>query len=107
MTNDRNGLLHIVPKPQLYNHGMDREEANVHENVWLDVKPNVRQLGGLGGAGLGKYCNTSPGLGSFVQWRNDRHRGVRILMKISALLAGGKGDEESGCKRSHSFLKIG
>ena len=24
---------------------MDREEANVHENVSLDVKPNVRQLG--------------------------------------------------------------
>ena len=24
---------------------MDREEANVHENVRLDVKPNVRQLG--------------------------------------------------------------
>ena len=41
MTNDGNGLAYCAGATfvQSYNHGIDRKEANVHENV----KPNVRQ----------------------------------------------------------------
>ena len=94
MTNGRNGLAYILCLATRTT--AEWTKTNEHRNVRLDVKANVRQL---------KYCNTSPGLGSFVRWRNDRHRRVRILMKISALLAAcGKGREESGHKRSTSIL---